>query len=263
MEERYIKCFSSIIGSSVWHDDGVLKLYFYFLCKMSHKTKSWCGLVLNPGELPLSERNAAKELEWSRSKFLRKLEQLKNTGLISVQASEAGTLIRFVHWQEECGFKMIPGGIETRPRGIEKRTQDGQRLQNDTTVVSQPIPSDDQWCQSETAGGLKTRPNQYINKLYTHSLSEEPEGFSQLWLAYPSPRRTCKDEAIVLFQKAINEGATVDAMIAALEAEKSSYAWTKEGGRYIPGIVKWLQKETWHDYVVTAPTKEGKKWISR
>ena len=61
----------------------------------------------------------------------------------------------------------------------------------------------------------------------------------------------------------MEDGATVDAMIAALEADKSSYTWSKEGGRYIPGIVKWLQKETWRDYLIAAPAEEEEIWTSR
>ena len=255
MEDRYIKCTPGVIGSPVWHDDGVLKLYLYCCCKASHNETIWRGIALHSGELPLSERNAADELEWSRSKFLRKLEQLKGTGLISVQASEAGTMIRFNHWQEACGLKTIPGGIETRPCGTETRPPEDKRYQNETASGPEMIP-----------GGLKTRPNQYIsnnNKLNTHTQQEEPEGFSKLWLAYPASRRTCKAEAIVLFQKAVSDGATIEAMISALDADKNSYSWLKEDGRYIPGIVKWLQKETWRDYLVTMPAKESKKWISR
>ena len=264
MEERYIKCSTSVIGSPIWHDDGVSKLYFYFQCKASHNAKNWCGLTVNQGELPLSERNAAVELEWSRSKFLRKLEQLKDTGLISVQTSEAGTLIRLTYWKDAGGLKAVPCGIEMRPHL--------EQYQNDTTVSSRTSPVDSQWSQNETTygidtrpGGLKTRPNQYISntKLNTLSLPEVPEAFTQIWLAYPPERRTCRDEAICLFRKAMEDGATVDAMIAALEADKSSYTWSKEGGRYIPGIVKWLQKETWRDYLIAAPAEEEEIWTSR
>ena len=59
-------------------------------------------------------------------------------------------------------------------------------------------------------------------------------------------------------------GATLEAMMTALEADKSSEAWLTDGGKYIPGIVKWLQKETWHNYLRSEPPKEDEEhWLSR
>ena len=138
-------------------------------------------------------------------------------------------------------------------------------FQNESSFESATAPNWPHREASLTKTGSMVEPNPYISntKLYTHTIPEEPEGFTQLWLAYPSSRRTYRDEAIALFQKAISEGATVDAMLAALEADKSSYTWTKDGGRYIPGIVKWLQRETWRDHIVTVSAKEDRKWISR
>ena len=59
------------------------------------------------------------------------------------------------------------------------------------------------------------------------------------------------------------EGATIDSILAALEAEKQSYSWREENGRFIPGIVKWLGKETWRSFVQQAETvEEDEEWTS-
>lgn len=265
-KERFIKCSTNIIGGPAWHDDGVLKLYFYCYCKASHNTVTWKGIVLQPGDMPLAERDAAVELEWSRNKLDRKLELLEKTGLVSIRPSTIGTLLRINHWQRECGSEMKPSlqpwiqndattGSKMEPRPLQSEATDGSEMRLPDTA----------WLQNEAARGSKMEPNQYISntKLNTHSLPEVPKAFTQIWLAYPPERRTCRDEAICLFRKAMEDGATVDAMIAALEADKSSYTWSKEGGRYIPGIVKWLQKETWRDYLIAAPAEEEEIWTSR
>lgn len=70
-------------------------------------------------------------------------------------------------------------------------------------------------------------------------------------------------EAARLVAKALDEGATIDSILAALEAEKQSYAWSEENGRFIPGIVKWLEKETWRSFVQQAETiEEDEEWTS-
>ena len=52
-------------------------------------------------------------------------------------------------------------------------------------------------------------------------------------------------------------------ILAALEAEKQSYSWREENGRFIPGIVKWLEKETWRSFVQQAETvEEDEEWTS-
>lgn len=104
-----------------------------------------------------------------------------------------------------------------------------------------------------------------IEKNSTASLStSEPQGFTDVWIAYPAPRRNLRREAARLVAKALDEGATIDSILAALEAEKQSSGWLEENGRFVPGIVKWLEKETWRNFVQPAePDEEDEEWTSR
>ena len=116
---------------------------------------------------------------------------------------------------------------------------------------------------TKRAGGSTMEPNP-IKKNSTASLStSEPQGFTDVWIAYPANRRTLRREAARLVAKALDEGATIDSILAALEAEKQSYSWREENGRFIPGIVKWLEKETWRSFVQQAETvEEDEEWTS-
>lgn len=76
-------------------------------------------------------------------------------------------------------------------------------------------------------------------------------------------RRTQRKEAALLVAKALEDGATIEAILTALEAEKQSDDWHKENGRFVPGIVKWLEKETWRGFVQQAETvEEDEEWTS-
>ena len=107
-------------------------------------------------------------------------------------------------------------------------------------------------------------PYQEEYKNNTHStVASDPDGFSAVWCAYPEDRRTDRAEAVRQYRLAISLGATSQAIMDALNAAKCSEAWRQDGGRFIPGISKWLQKETWRDYVTTAEDEEEELWVSR
>lgn len=278
-----------IMSEPVWQDDSLFKLYYYCLSQASHNKYNWRGIRINSGDIPMSERHVSEALHWSRNKLDRKLKQLEEMNLIQIMCiPQKGTMVHVnQRFHDDCNTEETGSNAEPVFQNDTSFDETGSMtepvLHNEssspkTGFTANPVTFQNEssfesatasnWphCEASlTKTGSMVEPNPYISntKLYTHSIPREPEGFSQLWLAYPASRRTNKEEAVALFQKATNEGATVDAMIAALEADKSSYTWTKEGGRYIPGIVKWLQKETWHDYQVTAPVEEEEIWASR
>ena len=107
-------------------------------------------------------------------------------------------------------------------------------------------------------------PNPIEKKSTSSLLTTEPEGFTKVWIAYPSSRRTQRREAALLVAKALDDGATIETILAALEAEKQSEDWHKENGRFVPGIVKWLEKENWRSFVQQAEQKEDRNhWTTR
>ena len=66
------------------------------------------------------------------------------------------------------------------------------------------------------------------------------------------------------YQQALRHGATLEIIMTALEAAKSSIAWTKDGGQYIPGISKWLQREPWREANLQKAQKENQEqWNSQ
>ena len=96
------------------------------------------------------------------------------------------------------------------------------------------------------------------------TLSHYPDEFEKLWFAYPANRRNDWDEAFRIYQQALRHGATLEIIMTALEAAKSSIAWTKDGGQYIPGISKWLQREPWREANLQKAQKENQEqWNSQ
>ena len=77
-----------------------------------------------------------------------------------------------------------------------------------------------------------------------------PDPFDVFWAAYPLKKS--KKDARKAFAKV---KAPLDMLLAALERQKKTPDWTKDGGRYIPYASTWLNGERWEDEVQggTAP----------
>jgi len=80
---------------------------------------------------------------------------------------------------------------------------------------------------------------------------EDPQ-FDQFWKAYP--RKEDKQAARKAWNRIRPGPEKVAAMMAALEKQKRSDQWTRDGGQFIPYACKWLNHERWKDES-TAPAQ--------
>ncbi len=259
----------------IWRDDGLLKLYLYCLSRASHNSYNWRGLLIQPGDLPLSERNTAELLSWSRDKLSRKIKLLSETGLITINSTPfKGTLIHIVDWPQDdaspaqTGLLMSPIQPQNQAStliGQSNSWPDNQASFQSASEEIRPVFPQKQASYNET--GLTTRPNPIEEKISNSSIvssRSEPDGFTEIWISYPVSRRFRRAEAALLVRRAYADGATKDAILTTLEAEKQSDAWQKENGRFIPGIVTWLQKEAWRSYEQpTVPEEDEELWTTR
>jgi hypothetical protein len=73
--------------------------------------------------------------------------------------------------------------------------------------------------------------------------------FAAFWAAYP--RRVGKDAARKAFDRRRSD-VTLEAVLAALELQKASQQWQRDGGRYVPHPATWLNQGRWQDEVDTS-----------
>lgn len=69
--------------------------------------------------------------------------------------------------------------------------------------------------------------------------------FSEFWMLYP--KKQAKAAAEKAYLKIKPDRALFEKMKKALEAQKSSFDWQKESGRYIPLPATWLNGKRWED----------------
>ena len=262
-----------LMESPIWADDGAVKLYLYCLAMVSRNRYCWRGLQLQAGDMPLLERKTAEALCWSRNKLRRRMRMLEAQGMVTIQSiPNMGTMLHVVNWPD-----IEDTDLESRPESGSVWPYDAARAEawdaQNCTSLSWNVPQ--AWYQDDTSRqepgiavipsnlqnqtgsdqtGTLARPNPYKKNIYNTSsfgygTRIEPDRFSEIWLAYPQNRRTNREAAAALVEKALNDGATVDSILAALEAEKQTVEWQAANGQYVPGIVKWLQREPWRAYV--------------
>ncbi len=276
-----------LMRSPIWADDGAVKLYLHCLAMASHNQYCWRGLQLQPGDMPLSERKTAKALCWSRDKLRRRMRMLEAQGMVTIRSiPNVGTMLHVVNWPDPAGVKNGPeAGATCIHDGASAEAWDAQDCTGSPLDASQAwyqddtshqetgiavIPTDPQNQTSSGQTGTLARPNPYIKNIYTSSLGygtrNEPDRFSEIWLAYPQNRRTNREAAAALVEKALNDGATIEAILSALEAEKQTVDWLTANGQYVPGIVKWLEREPWRVYVpattISDVSDDEEKWES-
>ena len=86
-----------------------------------------------------------------------------------------------------------------------------------------------------------------------------PEGFERFWETYP--RKTAKTEAIKAFEKLKPDENMLNTMINAIDKQKQSEQWTKDGGQFIPHPATWLNQHRWEDELPMAGNRPPLKMV--
>lgn len=71
--------------------------------------------------------------------------------------------------------------------------------------------------------------------------------FDEFWKAYP--KKIGKDAAKKAFEKRKPDQTMLDTMLNAIHFQRSSDAWQRDGGQYIPNPATWLNQGRWQDEV--------------
>lgn len=71
-----------------------------------------------------------------------------------------------------------------------------------------------------------------------------PQGFGEFWQAYP--KKVGKQSALKSFANAMKT-TDLQTILAAIERQKRSRQWNRDGGQYIPYPATWLNQERWED----------------
>ena len=103
---------------------------------------------------------------------------------------------------------------------------------------------------------MKNKEKRVKNKNTPSCTEGEGEGdFEAFYALYP--RKQGKRDALLAWEQLAPGEALRRRMLEALEKQKQSAQWQREGGRFIPYPATWLSGQRWEDEPGMAPAPEG------
>lgn len=176
-------------------------------------------------------KNEDERREYNRIKKAESRQRLRQAGASNPQPSPDQGIVDVklpVNDNQRCQHIQKHKQIQN-----QRQSQMQSQTQDQTSERPDPPPAD--------AGGSRSRANA---KSY-------PEDFLLFWAAYP--RRVSKGDALKAWKE--EECADqLDAILAAVEAQKNGRQWLENGGRYVPYPATWLRARRWEDQVEPPPS---------
>ena len=99
--------------------------------------------------------------------------------------------------------------------------------------------------EEEGKGTQKGRSAKSADGSAPEARRESDALFEEFWLAYP--RREAKPRAQKAWQAVRPDRALTHRMLAAIERQRQSLQWQRDGGKYIPHPATWLNGQRWLD----------------
>ena len=158
------------------------------------------------------------------------------------------TVSRWLSHLQECGYIKV---------SVDQQAGNGRRI-----IVFDPVL--DQGVLTKRSIGIDEKIKTPIDKKINHnntSINNKKEyiyGFDDFWKAYP--KKIAKQDALKAYQKLKADSALLDKLLNALERQKQSPAWKKDGGQYIPHPATWLNGHRWEDEI--PKSEETGRWRS-
>lgn len=252
------------------------KLVFFFLLTHPHMTPL--------GAMRGSIQGFAAELQWTEKAFRKAFQEVLSKGMakhderaffvrlpnfIKHNPPESPNVIKA--WEKcfedipECTEKAlmmqeVEGYVEGLSKGFQEAFREGiakampnqeqdQEQEQDITPSYPPQGGEGVSKPEPTKSRKPKKPNGKLSKA-------QQALFDRFWENYPN--RKSKGQAMTAWKKIDPDEQLVEAMISKIKQAKTSDAWVKERGRFIPHPATWLNAMGWEDeYNVNDNGKEG------
>ena len=144
-------------------------------------------------------------------------------------------------------FSLIKPTLDTSRRKAEVGAAGGRAKANSKQNDSKPQAE-----AKQTTSEIENKKEVEIENEIELEIEDEcpispkpPRGFDEFWSAYP--RKVGKGAAEKAYERIKSHYALLPSMLTALEAQKQSEQWTRDGGQFIPHPATWLNQRRWED----------------
>ena len=136
-------------------------------------------------------------------------------------------------------FLLAKPNLDNARRKAENGKRGGESEANDKQTESKPEANDK---QTESKKKNKIKNKNKSNMLFPPI---SPQGFDEFWAVYP--KKVGKQAALKTWSRLKPDAELTKAIVAAVEYQRSTEQWQREGGRYIPNPETWLNQGRWED----------------
>lgn len=150
--------------------------------------------------------------------------------------------------EEMIAFRFLKGLVDRNAAISEKRAKAGANRNK----TEQTETNENKTEQTETNSLTKTKINTKTN---TKNKNKDIQTkFDRFWSAYP--KHQSKPQALRAFSKVDPDDELMEQIMNAIEIQKQSDQWTKDGGQFIPLPATWLNNSRWEDDVLPSSTRK-------
>ena len=155
--------------------------------------------------------------------------------------------------QESYDKKVSAGAAGGRPAKADESTEKQTKADESTEKHSEPSfknknKTKDQDQEQDQDGEPVTRASALDRR------------FAAFWAAYP--KKVGKQDALRAFARLKVGEDQLAAMLAAIEQQRASPQWAKDGGQYIPNPATWLRQGRWEDEPLSPPQSDAARLLA-
>lgn len=152
---------------------------------------------------------------------------------------------------EKIAFRFLKGAIDRNQAISEVRAKAGSsKKKTEQNATNENKTEQTEQMETDSINKKRITKNKIQKTKNDIDERDRSERFEKFWSAYP--RKENKQKAIAAFEKVNPDDQMLDAMLRAIERQKTSSQWQEEGGRFIPHPTTWLNGRRWEDEVQTA-----------
>lgn len=294
IENGFIKLYRSLVSWEWYSDIITSRVFIHLLLTVNFEDIQWQGITIKRGERVYSFASLSDEIGITVQQLRSALKRLTITNEITSRSTTKYSVVTVKNYDRYQGAThqstneqhSNQQAINTQPnkqttrRPTSKSTNKFNTVsaditeENDFDSESATSDSTNDFCENQHTVGdeINTPINNNIRSIKNKEVKNNKNGilpptspaipdvdlFSEFWKAYP--KKTAKLKAQQAFNKFSVTQDMLNQMLSALEVQRKSDEWSKEGGKYIPYPATWLNGRRWEDEIYTPLTTDTERY---
>lgn len=222
--------------------DSIIVIWFKLLCLAGKQNNS--GVFLLNGRIPYTDEMFATIFRRPLNTVRLALKTFEQFGMIEI----INDTVTIPNWAKHQTMDKIEAK-NAYMRDYMREYREKQKALTDGKTNSKTNSKD-----NVSVADKNREDKKEIRKEKNNSV--QSAAFETFWKAYP--RKQAKVKAQSEFVKLNPDGTLLNTILNAVEMQKHSAQWERDGGQYIPLASTWLHQRRWEDEVITGGKKETK-----